>query len=230
MGTMTTEAECYRILGVEPGATMEEIRAAYRRAACEHHPDLRRNDGATAERKLRELIVAYKFLARRLDPAAWARGEEDRKTFTPQDFAREGYRQASAAEDVITAEESRPNLVQALRSKDARPTRDETRAFIYLWLVAVVAAVAVSGVYILLRSAMINATELPPHEVVIAGALAALVYALLTGGAAMLVVLTRKLVRITLKLKSRWLFLPGPRPDNALPKPATKLRQDGSDL
>jgi DnaJ-like protein len=50
----------YTVLGVKPSATNEEIRAAYRRLATEHHPD--RDGGDTA--RMQQINVAYNELRR----------------------------------------------------------------------------------------------------------------------------------------------------------------------
>jgi hypothetical protein len=57
-----TEAvrEHYRTLGLSPIATNEEIKAAFRRLATQHHPD--RDGGNTAE--MQRLNVAYETLRR----------------------------------------------------------------------------------------------------------------------------------------------------------------------
>lgn len=39
----------YQVLGIHPGATVEEIQAAYRRVMRAHHPDRRPGDEAAAE-------------------------------------------------------------------------------------------------------------------------------------------------------------------------------------
>lgn len=57
-GTMT-EAEAYRVLGLAPGASVEEVRSAYRRLMKRVHPDL---GGSSA---LAEMLNAAKEL---LDP------------------------------------------------------------------------------------------------------------------------------------------------------------------
>ena len=51
----------YQILGIEPGATEEQIRKAYRRLALQHHPD--RNPGDPgAEERFKEIAEAYGVL------------------------------------------------------------------------------------------------------------------------------------------------------------------------
>jgi curved DNA-binding protein CbpA len=52
----------YAILGLQPGATGEEVRKAYRRLALEWHPDRRPGDGAAAER-FKEISEAYAVLS-----------------------------------------------------------------------------------------------------------------------------------------------------------------------
>lgn len=51
----------YKVLGVSPGATQEEIKKAYRRKAKEYHPDLHPND-PDAARKMNEINEAYEML------------------------------------------------------------------------------------------------------------------------------------------------------------------------
>ena len=43
-----TEAEAYRILGLDPGASLDEVRAAYRRLMKRVHPDLGGSDALAA--------------------------------------------------------------------------------------------------------------------------------------------------------------------------------------
>ena len=200
---------------------MEQVRAAYRRAACEHHPDVQGGENPAAEQKLRELIVAYKFLARRLDPAAWARSA-DRKTYTPPELARKGFQQTGDAEDLLDIEET-PGRLAGLRSGQARPTRDETRTFFWLWAMAVAGGIVFGGAFGVWRMHSLGVRELPPGEVALTTLLALGLYVLLAAGAVLLVLLTRRIIRVTIRLGSRWLFLPGPNSDRTLPEPAKKI-------
>lgn len=63
-----TYRKCYRILGLEPGATPGEIRAAFRRLAKRQHPDVARTPAAT--RRFVRTVTAYRMLIEHLDAAA----------------------------------------------------------------------------------------------------------------------------------------------------------------
>ncbi len=49
----------FRVLGVSPTASEEEIKAAYRTLAKKYHPDLNPNDPQGAEKKMKEINEAY---------------------------------------------------------------------------------------------------------------------------------------------------------------------------
>lgn len=51
----------YEVLGVEKGASEEELKKAYRRLAKQYHPDLHPND-KEAEEKFKEINEAYDVL------------------------------------------------------------------------------------------------------------------------------------------------------------------------
>lgn len=50
----------YATLGIEPGASADEIKRAYRKAARKHHPDVNREAGA--EERFKEVAEAYEAL------------------------------------------------------------------------------------------------------------------------------------------------------------------------
>lgn len=52
----------YHVLGVNPSASDEEIKRAYRKLARRHHPDLNNNSKAS-EARFKELAEAYEVLA-----------------------------------------------------------------------------------------------------------------------------------------------------------------------
>ena len=52
----------YELLGVDRGASIEELKRAYRKLAREFHPDANPND-ETAEAKFKEISEAYAVLS-----------------------------------------------------------------------------------------------------------------------------------------------------------------------
>jgi len=52
----------YRTLGVDPQATDDEIRAAYRRLAKKYHPDANKDD-PRAEENFKRISEAYRALS-----------------------------------------------------------------------------------------------------------------------------------------------------------------------
>lgn len=57
-----TDSDYYKILGVKPSASMEEIKLAYRKLAKKYHPD--RNQGnPAAEEKFKQITEAYDMLS-----------------------------------------------------------------------------------------------------------------------------------------------------------------------
>lgn len=58
----------YAILGVTPSASVKEIRAAYRKAALQHHPD--KNKSAGAHEQFARISAAYEMLTTEQQPEA----------------------------------------------------------------------------------------------------------------------------------------------------------------
>jgi curved DNA-binding protein len=59
---MATNRDYYEVLGIDRKATDKEVRAAYRRLARAHHPDVNPGD-ASAEERFKELNEAYQVLS-----------------------------------------------------------------------------------------------------------------------------------------------------------------------
>ena len=62
----------YEVLGVQKGASSDEIKKAYRKTAKKYHPDLNPND-KVAEEKFKECNEAYEILS---DPDKKARYDQ----------------------------------------------------------------------------------------------------------------------------------------------------------
>jgi DnaJ-class molecular chaperone len=74
----------YKILGVSPVATPNEIKKAYRKLAKKYHPDVN-PDNKEAESKFREITQAYDILSdetkkKAYDNKSSAKDEQDKKT------------------------------------------------------------------------------------------------------------------------------------------------------
>lgn len=73
---VATKTGPYDVLGVARDATPEQIKAAYRRLAKKHHPDLNPGDKAAADR-FKEIAAAYDLLSDAEKRARYDRGEID---------------------------------------------------------------------------------------------------------------------------------------------------------
>lgn len=89
----------YKTLGISKGATPEEIRLAFRRAAMRHHPDRGSDDPAALE-KFKEAKLAYEALSR---PSGRAAGGRSSTPF--DDLSGFGF---SGMEDVFSSIFRRP--------------------------------------------------------------------------------------------------------------------------
>jgi len=58
---MSKTEECYRVLGLQLGASLAEVKVAFRRLARQYHPDMNPGDRAASE-KFMQVHAAYKHL------------------------------------------------------------------------------------------------------------------------------------------------------------------------
>lgn len=124
-----TDNDMYEILGLEPGASWDEIRAAYRRLVKKHHPDKNLGDPAS-EWFFKQVNQAYELLQdiHGLEEAEGPRstrrgpeGERDREQREPQrqttpDDPREQVPKSAARGKEESRKERRPTESKPLRS------------------------------------------------------------------------------------------------------------------
>lgn len=80
-------SDLYEVLGVEPSATDEEIKKAYRNLAFKYHPD-RNGDDPEAEAKFKEVNDAYQVLSDLTRRQIYDSGESGQQnTISDEDFA-----------------------------------------------------------------------------------------------------------------------------------------------
>ena len=60
---MSDKRDYYEVLGVQKGASDDEIKKAFKKLARKYHPDLNRDDPKTAEEKFKEVNEAYSVLS-----------------------------------------------------------------------------------------------------------------------------------------------------------------------
>ena len=102
----------YRVLGLHPGASQDEVRAAYRRCAKQHLPD----SGGASE-KLRSLQEAYETLS---NPASRRRYDQQRVKF---------HRPTRAEKSLTPDEPQQPLCVAPLNPQRDLDADDADRLF-----------------------------------------------------------------------------------------------------
>jgi hypothetical protein len=74
-----------RLLGLEERASIQDIKAAYRRLSKRYHPDARNSD-AEGSARFRELHVAYRLLLSYCEHSRISFARDDLQAFDPQEW------------------------------------------------------------------------------------------------------------------------------------------------
>ncbi len=98
----------YVVLGIPRSASLEDVRAAYRKAVLKWHPDVCAGDRVEGAKKLREATEAYERLIASL------KGSERRfhNVVTPEEIARAAFAEMESVETVrkpVSARKRRPH-------------------------------------------------------------------------------------------------------------------------
>lgn len=78
----------YKVLGVSPSATEEEITQAYRKLAKKYHPDLHPGD-KDAERKMQEINAAYEMLKKGKNGGQYAQQQQQGNPYAGQGYGQQ---------------------------------------------------------------------------------------------------------------------------------------------
>ena len=116
-------AECYRILGVPQGASLDEIKHAYRTKAFALHPDL--NPSAGASRQFQQLNEAYVILIRLLDSRAGGRKASGASPSPDERTSRKGREAYREQQERERKEKERREWQEAERQAREREARQE---------------------------------------------------------------------------------------------------------
>jgi molecular chaperone DnaJ len=98
---VTGTGDYYNILGVERGASKDEIKRAYRRLAKKYHPDLNKGDPKEAEEKFKEISEAYEVLSDQQKRANYDRFGHAGVNFGPGGFEWSDFTHYGDIEDIF---------------------------------------------------------------------------------------------------------------------------------
>src|SRR5262245_16094842 len=127
------DMDFYIVLGLERGATLNDIKRAYKRLARRHHPDINPGD-RLAEQKFRQIAEAYETLSdpdrrQRYDTTGARTGEPEPPTFGFEGFdftvSVQGHDAPTFGDlfaDVLTQREPRRDHAEPVRGVDLHQT------------------------------------------------------------------------------------------------------------
>ena len=120
----------YEVLGVQPGASDEEIKKAYRSLAKKYHPDLHPNDAA-ASAKMNEINAAYDILSKPHSSDSWQ--QRAQRQYYEQESQSQYYSQGSRSQ-YYEQQETYDNQAEYVDFEEYLRNRNRQRAFYtYNW-------------------------------------------------------------------------------------------------
>jgi hypothetical protein len=207
MPAMEMEDGFYEVLGIAPGASAEEIRRAYRKAALKYHPD-RCPDDPTAAKRFHKLTETYRAAIR------FRRKGTGGRKYTPQDLALKDW-DKFCYRFIRTRPGQEMSWLERLGGRRlSLPTVNENLLFVCFWMLAValsVLAVGLMGGFVLAGKSWESLSVL---DLVLFAAVPLVTYAAAVTGTIILIVLTRQIVYLATQLRlACQRALPSPRKD-----------------
>ncbi len=161
----------YHILGLQPGATLQDIKQAYRDKAKMYHPDLNKSPGA--KEKFIEVNEAYEFLVRLKSGGIPGRRPHGRESGSDELFKQWMQRERQKAR-ARAAREARKKYEDFKKSRIFKTSRIVSAAYDYIFIVIglIIIIVAINGIFL---TPDINNPYNPDAKITFPSILAALV-------------------------------------------------------